>query len=142
MVRLGVVLYLGVVTAAGPWLCCCTVTRLACGLLTPPVPTVAATHAKAPPCCCCEEPAPPADSTPAEPVQRDCPECPCRQGASELVAVPPAAPEPVAAVTPAAGLVPCLAAVDHSVAVLFFTSLPLPFWNADDLLHVSHRLRC
>jgi hypothetical protein len=81
MLRIGLAIYLALVTAAGPWLCCCTVTRL-----VSPAPPQKHTGAPAAPSSCCHHEKSPAANheltpgnaphdQPAHP-RRD--PCPCR----------------------------------------------------------------
>ena len=79
MVRAGMSLYLMLVMAAGPWFCCCSFTRLACWLLTPPPPTKASPAADAHSCC---RPHPVPDKSPKKPDRPHRPTCPCQERSS------------------------------------------------------------
>jgi hypothetical protein len=150
MVRVVVVAYLVVVTAAGPWLCCCTPARLAAMLPSPSttVPSTSARHD-----CCTGHGEAAHRSAPAGVQDRAPPSghpCPC-QGATPCSVMLPPAPEGTdpSADAPSQSLIGP-ASVPMMDGVL--TSCPAPafqgargappFLTADDLLHVLHRLRC
>jgi hypothetical protein len=96
VLRVAVSAYLMFVTAAGPWLCCCTTARLA----TLFRPSAADTHHTTPahPCCCRDADGPDRDAAPSrserprEPQDRDGHKCPCRQnGSRDTAGLPPSA---------------------------------------------------
>jgi hypothetical protein len=154
MIRVGVSIYLMLTTLAGPWLCCCTTTRL----LAPTTPApLAERHLPTSPAhksCCCRHQttapdsesgtsAPPAPSSPGRP-------CPCQQRQSNLASLPTSGaqlaqdllsahasqPLPVtAAALPSAGL-------PGADLCTLGTAHDLPFLTAQDVLHTLHILRC
>src|SRR5947209_3265084 len=91
MVRLALATYLSLVTAAGPWFCCCIGLRLLAHLVPPAKAPV--TEAAPPAHSCCQH-SPPAETPQPAPAEqpsdhpRD-PDCPCRQHQDKVAAVPP-----------------------------------------------------
>src|SRR5690348_6352257 len=86
MFRLGVVICLSSVVAAGPWVCCCTAARLTANLLAPPAAApnnkAAAHHSDACPCCRDHdgnEGERLTDRCPVPAHQPGSPDCPCKQ---------------------------------------------------------------
>jgi len=151
MIRLAVALYLMVVTAAGPWLCCCTFTRLASRAVPEP-----SSHKSPPPpqpCSCCQHPhqqesPDPAEQTPHRPLS---PDCPCKQGATcEAQALPQAPRESLDNPLRASGWTdwqsvfqqPSVFALPAPWPVPVGDRSVVPFLSADDLLHLLHILRC
>jgi hypothetical protein len=152
MIRVVVALYLMAVTALGPWLCCCTATRLTARFFSKANSAAQPAPLPAPPCCCHHGQADKGqpDST-DHPGCPQTPGCPCKQGPSnEVAALPTGADEPVeTSYRLAAGErlpVPCLHAHDllapevASPATRDATSLP--FLSTHDLLRVLHIMRC
>ncbi len=148
MLRIAVVHYLVAVILAGPWLCCCTVARVAASA------TEAQSPVEQPPadsCCCCRQEAenePGPEEGPAQPRPPDRQKCPCHQGSSGALA--PAVDAAKASHLRhavdgpgelllfveddrAPNAVPALAARKHRV---------LPFLTSSDILHALHILRC
>jgi hypothetical protein len=143
MFRLGVVICLISVTAAGPWTCCCTATRLAVRLFTSRA-SEPASRPSAPPCCChheqADETAPSCPTCPDQPHQPGAPSCPCKQAAGDPATFA-AAPEPTNGdpLQPALDLLPASLADAVEIA---FVSPSLPFWTSGDLIRLCHHLRC
>ncbi len=143
MARIGLILYLMLAAAAGPWLCCCSAAQL--GALAAPAPRKAVAEEKRdadPPCACCRH------ATPA-PRDADCQvsstgtSCHCAEGRPPAVAsVTPVTPpddrfvetflSSLAATTPAI----------VSALSLTLGNAALPFHDTDDLLRAFHILRC
>ena len=149
MVRIGLSLYLMLVMAAGPWLCCCSCSRLARWLLTPPRPEqtslAADTHA-----CCRPQHAP--DKRPEKPNRPHRPTCPCQEGHSD----PSALSTLESAITrdverhELSQSGPHLDFITSAVvATLLAGIIPVPcdtaashFLTARDMLRAHHVLRC
>jgi len=79
--RIGLSVYLMLVTLAGPWLCCCQLPRLSARFV------VLLQNEKAKPagsnCCRCQQPVPVKDSEPSNPPKA--PTCPCQSNHPALV---------------------------------------------------------
>jgi hypothetical protein len=150
MLRWAFAIYMMLVTAAGPGLCCCSLTHLFAAHADRPA--VPAAPADLPPCCqhtsagqdhqgqggCPRE---------KQGDDRHKPGCPCRQVEAKLAALPEQAvelPDQSQFVSPFS--VPYLAAaLDGHIAPSVSAAWPggpPPFLTADDLLHVHHQLRC
>lgn len=148
MSRITVAAYLMVVTAAGPWACCCTATRLSALLRHA---TTSRSHSAPPSRACCGHHGHPG-GTSKDRQAPERPRCPCREqsfGSAEalrptaeaadqlqhrhLSSVPFGIPELLTA-----GPRP-----PHSEGALDRPGLSaLPFLTTDDLLRALHILRC
>jgi hypothetical protein len=144
-----VVAYLMIVMAAGPWLCCCTATRLTARLLSP-----AGQSARLPVVPCCQS-SKADEGQPASTSQSSCPQapatpdCPCKQGSSNEVAALPIGGDEFGGTSDrlAAGawlLAPCQHAhlVPEVASPAGADGISLPFLSTHDLLHILHIMRC
>jgi hypothetical protein len=149
MVRLGLVTYLALVTVAGPWLCCCTTARLIASLEKPCHKDEEHPLARAN---CCRRPSTPQrDRSPRDEQQPGSPQCPCKQGQSEVVLSIPELngdtlqqlllfPSESTFLPLPAGGRPILPF--SGIRPLPGDSWPLPFLSAEDILFSLHMLRC
>jgi hypothetical protein len=158
MGRCALVLYLILHTTAGPWVCCCTLFRVA-GAVSEWAEPVADEPAEqpAPKCSCCHTSESDSDTSTGKssaagkpsPSQRPC--CPCHQDATELPAqvVPALSASDVLALEQSfrSGLTAAF-----TVDVAFgtagdpldasFVENVFPFLTAQDILRTHHVLRC
>jgi hypothetical protein len=148
MVRIALAVHLLLVTVAGPWLCCCSGTRLR-GLWVPTAQGGPAPEATDRPCCRHHAPEPVPEQAPDEPGPLPSqPSCPCpHDAATHQAALAPQlgdavqlAAQPLAHAF-LASLTPYLdASCSESSGVR--EDHALPFWTTQDLLHSAHLLRC
>jgi hypothetical protein len=152
MVRIGLTLYLALVTAAGPALCCCSLGRLYASL---PAPTQAI---PARPTCCCgqceaptadpveeDEPAPdsPVPSAPHQP-------CPCKERGKDLSALSTPdrhaveSGESLSGLYPleAGKLVPVSSAESRDLRNVPAETIAFPYFGPRGILRALHILRC
>jgi hypothetical protein len=147
MLRWAFATYVVLVMAAGPGLCCCSLTHLFAGHADrQPAP------ADLPPCC------QHASDSEGQQGQGDCPGekekddshkpgCPCRQVEAKPAALPERAVEVPDEFQAGSFLLgsPLAAAFDGPMPLIGGPALPgggPPFLTAWDLLHVHHQLRC
>ena len=142
MVRIGLTICLIFVTAAGPWLCCCTAAQMAALASRSNRPAN-----QVPVSCCCDTAASAEDQareSPSSPERH----CPCQEG--RPTAAVAALAKPVVSgeyETSAAALSFAVVPVDglHAVAVSGASVKPTtvwPFLSGRDLLSRCHILRC
>jgi hypothetical protein len=147
MVRIALAIHLLLVTVAGPWLCCCSGTRLR-GLWVPTAQAKPAPEAPDRPCCRHRAPEPVPEQAPAEPGPLPSrPSCPCPyEAAAHQAALAPQLSDAVqvAAQPLACAFLTCLTPyfVTDSGSPDLREDHALPFWTAQDLLHSAHLLRC
>lgn len=148
--RLALALYLMIVTAAGPWACCCTLARLATKLSAKSTSDAAPAESHS----CCKQKAPrvpsPEEHDRKDPGRSD---CPCKQAgdcSSHLIATSHDESRD-ATLRVLAGAAASLFSPEFSVltgaahAALPSSGAPrgsLSSLSKDDLLHVHHMLRC
>jgi hypothetical protein len=147
MLRCAFAIYMVLVTAAGPGLCCCSLTHLFAAhagprTATPDLPS------------CCQHSSDGEDhqgqgSCPVEKKRDDRkqPGCPCRHVEAKPAALPARAvelPDSSQAASPffAPYAVVAFGGFLGVSGVTAWTGGPRPFLTADDLLHVHHQLRC
>ena len=146
MIRLGLSLYLMLVMSAGPSFCCCSLTRLARWLLTPPQQKPLSPTADAHSCC---RPQRAPDSKREKPAR---PSCPCREDGSKPAALS-ALESDVARNVERSPLDPSVPTLDFASLVVFATppagsirgpcqSAACHFSIAQDMLRAHHVLRC
>jgi hypothetical protein len=152
MFRIGLAIYLMLVTLVGPWLCCCTAARVTVGLLRSTAARPAAADDTRPACCrhhSAERPQVAADENSHRESPRK-PGCPCGQDLNRTVSgletesarqlqLAPAVPNPTDIVTLPNAI---LATSAEGSALAPRERRALPFWSASDLLRVLHLLRC
>jgi hypothetical protein len=148
MIRVALAAYLALMSAFGPWACCCAPARLASGLFSPGRPSApsccrhkasSAGHAQQAPGRC-----PGAPQSPSRPA------CPCKEGQAVEAAVLPAPAEDttgaparmvaerlIPAGLPGAG--PSLHAGGHAA---WPAVAGRPFLSTHDLLCAHHVMRC
>jgi hypothetical protein len=152
MVRVGLLVYLIVATAAGPWLCCCTAAHFA-ALHTPATPQPAAARGEEPvPSCCSHKHAASAAKgiaiEPAPPAERSCACKDARPSAAVPAAEPTASagrPRPLDLPAFADGALPVLHAevcVPDLSAQRSAACAAFPVRGCRDILHALHVLRC
>jgi len=84
MARFGLILYLTLTTAAGPWLCCCLVAPV--NALNQNAAPAERSESESS-CCCCQD-TPGDDALPADQAPTPARHCPCHQNPPETVALP------------------------------------------------------
>ncbi len=150
MVRLGLALYLTLAATAGPWLCCCTSTRLAAFLTAPHCPAAVKSTPHRSACCAKRSrgqpavtPAPGQPSAPVPPV------CPCQERRSQTAALTLSAGDGTAhseATIKAPGntlIIPAMSGLSlHDPLFLARDTSPPSFLSARLLLRTHHLLRC
>jgi hypothetical protein len=151
MVRIGLSLYLMLVAAAGPWLCCCKTQRLLAPLLT--FPPKESSHAG----CCGDHQAAKHSQKHGTPEQRSGdqeqpgrPSCPCQEdGSRQLVAVDPEMGRQVQSRYSLQGQIEPLFALPTLLSLSPDGDRQLPskgeirpFLTAQDILCALHILRC
>lgn len=140
MLRIGLAIYLMVVTTTGPWLCCCAAADLARWMPTSsktPVPT----------CCCCQS-TEPDELDPPVPAKQSPNHCPCRQHRVEQLALPAKVSNPADLLNlhdlaTVSVLLPSVFSVSPDLLASAPEGHPIsPFLDPQSLLHVFHLLRC
>lgn len=141
MMRRGLVLVLTFLVAGGPWLCCCTATRLFAAVAPP--------KAIAPACSCCCKPTVPGSCCSEEPKApepvKPADDCPCRNQTAPccgFVATPAKSASFDASFAIAAVACDIVPFAPPAQAVVGVPLRELPFLTVSDLLHAQHRLRC
>jgi hypothetical protein len=146
MIRVVLAVYLALVSAVGPWACCCAPARLASRLFAPSSPGAS-------PCCGhkasadrpAQAPAPCRDG-PRSPLR---PGCPCKEGPVLEAVLPPSSGDTAAAALRLTGEWPSAPAgpglgsplpAGGPAAWPWFAAPP--FLSTHDLLCVHHVLRC
>jgi hypothetical protein len=129
--------------AVGPVLCCCTAGRALAAANTPPATPAPAQPVKS----CCSHKQKPATPKPA-PAKPE--QCPCKDGAKKVQAVPTATSAAdvnellraisLDSVNPGADAVERSEVADRELAGA--AVLPPPFPSSSELLFAHHRLRC
>jgi hypothetical protein len=151
MLRIAVASYLMIVTAAGPWFCCCAPARFAAFLTHPCIEKPVTEQCSS---CCCKhhDQGSSGPQAPDEPVKVPArPGCPCRGDSAQLIALPPALegtnPLPIGELSErVTGVAPCFStdAIEApcSSSLFWGARRAHPFLSADDLLRALHNLRC
>jgi hypothetical protein len=147
MIRVALAAYLALVSAFGPWACCCAPARLAASLFSP-------ARASAPSCCRHKAPAGHAQQAPSHrpdgPQSPSRPACPCKDGAAfEPATLPPATEDTTGASARMPGegpLAPGFPGFDLSPHTGGQGAWPVlagsPFLSPHDLLCAHHVMRC
>lgn len=154
--RLVLALYLVIVTAAGPWACCCTFTRLTAKVASANVVSLPSSNTHS---CCKKHQAPgrseggPGGKAPAQPTNPFGGDCPCKQSgecvsAALAITHDESRDGAMRALTGefdaiSGGLLAShLAPTPHAVWPLSWGRHDGSLLSTDDLLHVLHILRC
>lgn len=152
MFRVGLSIYLALVTLAGPWLCCCTAARATAGLLRSPAGQPEQPKDDRPACCCHHDAQRPTQPAPERPARENSGrrDCPCGRDPNRVVFAldaesarhlqpAPVAPKPVDLL---AVPVTCFTTPADCLAPVPRERRGLPFLTASDLLRLLHVLRC
>jgi hypothetical protein len=151
MLRIAVATYLMVVTAAGPWFCCCAPVRLAAIFSSPRIEKPVTEGC--PNCCTHHDQQRPQRQPADDPIkpQPNRPGCPCRGEPTQSVALPPAAEGtkhlPTTDLTERLSVIAPFTAVatvgEPGSSVLHLGGRRAhPFLTADEILRALHNLLC
>ncbi len=153
VLRVSLVLYLSLVTLAGPWYCCCTLASMIQSARSAK-PEEDTPEEPASPCCCCPKPAEAprgqAEKTPDQPETPPVPLCPCHERQRNTYALT-TLPSGLSAEPRTAAALDALdpAAFSCIVDPFLRPALPhgwerlvLPALSGRDILCACHILRC
>lgn len=131
MLRIGLVTYLMLSIAAGPWFCCCTAVRL----LSSFAPSVAQASPRK---CCCQRNA----SDTRQPAAKAHEKSPCHCQEKSPPVLAPSESKPVHSLAGADTAPAAMEQVFCRPAGEMREQSPMPFVTANDLLRCLHILRC
>ena len=131
--RVGVILYLIVASAVGPWLCCCSAASL------PPPDAAAPTHA---PSCCAPEAA--KSDTPSDPPLTPAPPCSCQHERQPGLLAGTETPRASDGFAASLDTVNSATAESHAARIATEATgvNPCSWDDPRDILHLLHILRC